>query len=104
MDEILQYIDKFLDSMNAEADGRYIFMRYSHFLLFWIQLNSFHFPFSANFNPVLGVRLKYINEPLRQGSQDSEDKATQTEEEAKPSQEENKAKKKIKKTIEWVRL
>ena len=55
--------------MNAEADGRYIFMRYSHFLLFCIQLNSFHFPFSANFNPVLGVRLKYINEPLRQGSQ-----------------------------------
>ena len=68
-DEILQYIDKFLDSMNAEADGRYIFMRYSHFLLFCIQLNSFHFLFSANFNPVLGVRLKYINEPLRQGSQ-----------------------------------
>ena len=183
-DEILQYIDKFLDSMNAEADGRYIFMRYSHFLLFCIQLNSFHFPFSANFNPVLGVRLKYINEPLRQGSQadhqsgqdhtqpgldlhqngqqgrcnsqasekkerkkqkvnkktqstqtdqkedieakdestmydviytmekatvtekDSEDKATQTEEansedKAKQTKE---AKKKIKKTIEWVRL
>ena len=43
--EILKVMDSFLDSMDAEIDRKYIYMRYkSHFLLICIPFTSFLVP------------------------------------------------------------
>ena len=82
--EILKVMDSFLDSMDAEIDRKYIYMRYkSHFLLICIQFNTFHFLFSANFNPGSGVRIKFNNEERKKKRVRKEfaRKSTQTDQE-----------------------